>query len=182
MSVNVSARQFKEGNLAERVARALNETGLEARYLELEVTESLIMHDQEQAVSTMQQLQRMGVHLSIDDFGTGYSSLSTLKSYPISRLKIDRSLIGDLAIDEDDQAITKAVISLGHQLGLHVVAEGVESQPQADFLRSNGCDAMQGYLFSRPVPPEGVETMLAEQARSLHDRQYAATVVGHPDH
>jgi EAL domain-containing protein (putative c-di-GMP-specific phosphodiesterase class I) len=160
VSVNVSARQFKEGNLVERVARALRETGLEARYLELELTESLIMQNLQLAVATMRDLQAMGVWLSIDDFGTGYSSLSALKSFPIVRLKIDRSFVRDIPGDEDDKAITTAMISLGHKLNLKVVAEGVETDGQLAFLRDNECDEMQGYHFSRPVPVAEIENLL----------------------
>ena len=137
MSVNVSARQFKEKSLVSRVAYALQESGLEARYLELELTESLIMQDLQQAIATMRELQMMGVQLSIDDFGTGYSSLSALKSFPISRLKIDQSFVRDLSDDEDDKAIVMAVISLGHKLNLRVIAEGVETEQQLAFFRDN---------------------------------------------
>jgi EAL domain-containing protein (putative c-di-GMP-specific phosphodiesterase class I) len=107
----------------------------------------------------------MGVSLSIDDFGTGYSSLSALKSFPISRLKIDKSFVSELAANPDDQAIAMAVISLGHKLNLRVIAEGVETAEQCEFLRANDCDEMQGYLFSRPVPPEHITAMLAAGER-----------------
>ncbi len=163
MSVNVSARQFKEKSLVSRVAYALQESGLEARYLELELTESLIMQDLQQAIATMRELQVMGVQLSIDDFGTGYSSLSALKSFPISRLKIDQSFVRDLSDDEDDKAIVMAVISLGHKLNLRVIAEGVETGQQLAFLRDNDCDEMQGYHFSKPVSADEI-TALFETA------------------
>lgn len=158
--VNVSARQFREKNLISRVVNALKESGLEARYLELEVTESLIMQDFDVAVATMNGLQRLGVQISIDDFGTGYSSLSALKTFPVQRLKIDKSFINDLATDEDDQAVTSAVISLGQKLNLRVLAEGVETDEQVAFLRRNNCDEMQGHLFSKPVPAQGIEKLL----------------------
>jgi diguanylate cyclase (GGDEF)-like protein len=160
MSVNVSARQFREGNLVERVSHALAESGLEASCLELELTESLIMQDVGRAIATMSELQAMGVHLSIDDFGTGYSSLSALKSFPISRLKIDRSFVQDLPDSEDDKVIATAVISLGHKLNLRVIAEGVETEAQLAFLRENECDEMQGFCFSRPVGAEEVARLL----------------------
>ncbi|RZA32822.1 MAG: EAL domain-containing protein, partial [Lysobacteraceae bacterium] len=161
ISVNVSARQFEEKRLVERIAGALRDSGLPPEALEVEVTESSIMRDLARAVDKMRELKSMGVSLSIDDFGTGYSSLSALKSFPISRLKIDKSFVSDLADSPDDQAIAMAVISLGHKLNLRVIAEGVETEQQRDFLRANDCDEMQGYLFSRPVPPERIAQLLA---------------------
>ncbi len=163
VSVNLSARQFKEANLVGRVAQALKDSGLEARYLGMELTESLIMQDLQQALLKMRELKAMGVQLSIDDFGTGYSSLSALKSFPIGRLKIDKSFVRDLPDDEDDRAIATAVISLGHKLNLRVVAEGVETEAQRAFLHANGCDEMQGYLFSRPVPAAEIARLFAAQ-------------------
>ena len=161
MSVNVSARQFEDKRLVERVADALRASGLPPAGLELEVTESLIMRDLGRSVGKMRELKAMGVSLSIDDFGTGYSSLSALKSFPISRLKIDKSFVADLADSADDQAIALAVISLGHKLNLRVIAEGVETEQQRDFLRANDCDEMQGYLFSRPLPARELARLLA---------------------
>ncbi|MCD2516100.1 EAL domain-containing protein [Massilia sp. G4R7] len=166
VSVNVSARQFEEKRLVERIAGALRDSGLAPRQLEVEVTESAIMRDLGRAVEKMREIEAMGVALSIDDFGTGYSSLSALKSFPISRLKIDKSFVADLAHCGDDQAIAMAVISLGHKLGLRVIAEGVETEEQRAFLRANDCDEMQGYLYSRPVPPERIAELLAGQAQS----------------
>ncbi|MBT2337220.1 EAL domain-containing protein [Variovorax paradoxus] len=153
VSVNVSARQFRERTLIEQVAQALEESGLDARFLELELTESLIMEDLEKALLSMKALQAMGVQLSIDDFGTGYSSLSALKRFPIARLKIDQAFVRDIPDDEEDKTIVKAVISLGHELNLKVIAEGVETEQQLEFLRTSGCDEIQGYFFSRPVSP-----------------------------
>jgi diguanylate cyclase (GGDEF)-like protein/PAS domain S-box-containing protein len=158
--VNVSARQFREKNLIGRVVGALKDSGLEAKYLELEVTESLIMQDVELAVATMKELQGLGVHLSIDDFGTGYSSLSALKHFPVARLKIDKSLIDGLPADENDRAVASAVISLGQKLNLKVIAEGVETDAQVEFLRENHCDEMQGYHFSRPIAAREIEELL----------------------
>jgi diguanylate cyclase (GGDEF)-like protein len=165
VSVNVSARQFEEKRLVERIAGALRDSGLPPCALDLEVTESLLMRDMQQAVARMRELKEMGITLSIDDFGTGYSSLSALKSFPISTLKIDKSFVRDLAISSDDQAIALAVISLGHRLHLRVIAEGVETEEQRDFLRANDCDEMQGYLFSPPVPAERITEMLQAQMR-----------------
>jgi diguanylate cyclase (GGDEF)-like protein len=165
VSVNVSARQFEEKHLVERVAGALQDSGLPPSALELEVTESLLMRDLNQAVERMGELKAMGVSLSIDDFGTGYSSLSALKSFPISTLKIDKSFVRDLAHSSDDQAIALAVISLGHRMHLRVIAEGVETEEQREFLRAHDCDEMQGYLFSPPVPAERIAEMLQAQDR-----------------
>jgi diguanylate cyclase (GGDEF)-like protein len=164
ISVNVSARQFEEKRLIERIAGALHDSGLPPQALEVEVTESAIMRDLGRSVDKMRELKAMGVSLSIDDFGTGYSSLSALKSFPISRLKIDKSFVRDLATSEGDQAIAMAVISLGHKLNLRVIAEGVETEQQRDFLRANDCDEMQGYLFSPPVPAERIAALLAGTA------------------
>ena len=181
MSVNVSPRQFEEKRLVERVAQTLQDSALPADALELEVTESLIMRDLAQSVGKMRELKAMGISLSIDDFGTGYSSLSALKSFPISSLKIDKTFVSELADNPDDQAIAMAVISLGHKLNLRVIAEGVETEQQCRFLRDNDCDEMQGYLFSRPLPPDEVAAMLrAQDARLLaaptgtEDRNVAA--------
>ena len=163
VSVNVSARQFLHKDWIDSVALALEATGLDPQYLELELTESLIMRDLESSIATMNQLQVMGVRLSIDDFGTGYSSLSALKHFPVSRLKIDKSFVRELPHDEDDKAIATAVISLAQRLNLSVIAEGVETQSQVDFLRENNCHEIQGYYFSKPVPAPAIEAMLAGQ-------------------
>jgi diguanylate cyclase (GGDEF)-like protein/PAS domain S-box-containing protein len=160
VGVNVSARQFKEKNLVTRVASALKEIGLDPKYLELEVTESVIMQDVELAVATMRELRGLGVQLSIDDFGTGYSSLSALKSFPVSRLKIDKSFIDGLLANESDGAVASAVIALGKSLNLRVIAEGVEAEAQAAFLRNINCDEMQGFLFSKPLQAQGIEELL----------------------
>ncbi|MDB5661052.1 MAG: histidine kinase [Cypionkella sp.] len=151
VSVNVSARQFKETNFVNHVTDALTKSGLEGRYLELELTESLIMQDVDRAIDTMNVLQKVGVQIAIDDFGTGYSSLTALKTFPVARLKIDKSFIRNLATDANDQAVASAVISLGQKLNMRVIAEGVETDDQIAFLRKNHCDEMQGYHFSEPV-------------------------------
>jgi diguanylate cyclase (GGDEF)-like protein/PAS domain S-box-containing protein len=164
VSVNVSARQFRENHIAAAVAEALAESGLEPKYLELELTESLVMRDVDRAIETMKELRGLGVRLSIDDFGTGYSSLSALKRFPVGRLKIDRSFIQDLPDDEDDRAVASAVISLGQKLDLRVIAEGVETEEQVAFLRENHCDELQGYHFSRPVAADAIPALLLRQA------------------
>jgi diguanylate cyclase (GGDEF)-like protein len=158
--VNVSARQFHDKGWTNRVLRALEESGLEARYLELELTESLVMRDVEQVVTTMRELQAAGVQFAIDDFGTGYSSLSALKSLPVSRLKIDQSFVRNLALDEDDRSIAAAVISLGQRLNMKVIAEGVETDAQLTFLRDSQCDEIQGYHFSRPINSDAIVDLM----------------------
>ncbi|NVM77153.1 diguanylate cyclase (GGDEF)-like protein/PAS domain S-box-containing protein [Duganella sp. SG902] len=164
VSVNVSPRQFEEHGLVERVRQALDDSGLAPEWLELEVTEGVIMRDLQQAVAKMAQVRAMGVSLSIDDFGTGYSSLSALKSFPISTLKIDKSFVRDLGRSSGDEAIASSIISLAHRLRLRVIAEGVETEQQRSFLRENGCDEMQGYLFSRPLAPAQLAALLGAPA------------------
>lgn len=151
ISVNISARQFRQPDLVDKIAATLHETGLEARYLELELTESLVMGNAGQFIEKLQALKTMGVHLSIDDFGTGYSSLVYLKRFPIDTLKIDREFIRNIATDPDDAAITSAIISLGHSMNLNVIAEGVETEAQRDYLTQHRCDQIQGYYFSKPL-------------------------------
>jgi len=153
ISVNVSAVQFRRGDLVADVKRVLEETGLEGRYLELELTESLLM-DKEVVGEALAGLRALGVKITIDDFGTGYSSLGYLKRYPIDKLKIDRSFIDDLGTDADDRAIASAITNLAKTLKLTALAEGVERQEQLDFLRVHGCDEFQGYLAGNPVPAE----------------------------
>lgn len=160
--VNVSARQISEPDWAKRVVSIVRETGLKPQYLELEITESLLMHDVKQAIATMQELQAFGINFAIDDFGTGYSSLSALKNLPVVRLKIDRSFIRDLPNDASERNIAIAVISLGQKLNMRVIAEGVETEEQLTFLRDNHCDEMQGYHFSKPVPADAVAAMLVQ--------------------
>ena len=161
--VNVSALQFKEGTLLQDVSEALRDTGLRAEHLELELTESVIMQDLQQAIATMQALAQIDIKLSIDDFGTGYSSLSALKRFPVTRLKIDRSFVDGLPDDSNDRAITSAVISMAHNLNLKVIAEGVETERQLGFLRDNGCDEVQGFLISKPVAPLELERLIAKK-------------------
>lgn len=160
ISVNVSPRQFRERNWVNRIMHALLDSGLEAQYLELEITESLIMQDADQAVNMMKQVQKLGVQIAIDDFGTGYSSLSALKNFPIARLKIDKSFIDEIPHCEKDKSVASAVIMLGQKLNMRVIAEGVENDEQIEFLRDHNCDEMQGYRFSKPVSPEAVEELL----------------------
>ncbi|HEY9849989.1 MAG TPA: EAL domain-containing protein [Leptolyngbyaceae cyanobacterium] len=151
IAVNLSGRQFQQKNLVKTIAQVLDETGLDPRYLEIEITESIAIQDVELTICVLQSLQKMGIHISIDDFGTGYSSLWSLKRFPLNTLKIDRSFVRDLISDPKDAAIIQAVIALGHGLDLKVIAEGVETPEQFSFLRSVNCDAVQGYLFSPPL-------------------------------
>ena len=164
VAVNLSARQFMQPGLLDSVRRALGESGLEACYLELELTESMMMNNAEHFITTLHALKSMGVQLSIDDFGTGYSSLSYLKRFPIDRLKIDQSFIRDIVTDTGDATITRAVIALGHSLNLKVIAEGVETAEQLAFLRANQCDEIQGYYFSRPVAADMLAGLLGQVA------------------
>src|SRR6266853_1414034 len=165
VAVNLSARQFTQKTLVSDVARTIAQSGLTPDCLELEITESLVMHNPEGAAETLHKLRAMGISLSIDDFGTGYSSLAYLKRFPLDCIKIDRSFIKDIPTEADDMAITKGVIALGHSLRLKVVAEGVETVEQRDFLRSNDCDEMQGFLFSKPLPAEEVTALLKNHSQ-----------------
>jgi EAL domain-containing protein (putative c-di-GMP-specific phosphodiesterase class I) len=154
VGVNLSARQFQHSGLIEAVASALDEAGLPARLLELEVTETAILADPEAAASILGEVAKMGISIALDDFGTGYSSLSHLRQLPIDRLKIDRSFVSRLPDDADDCAIAAAVIDMARNLGLRVIAEGVETRQQVTFLRDRGCHEVQGYLFGKPVPAQ----------------------------
>jgi diguanylate cyclase (GGDEF)-like protein len=165
VAVNISALQFQR-NLLDTVGKALHSSGLEARYLEIEITESVVMQNAADAVHTLEQLSRMGVHISIDDFGTGYSSLSYLKRFPLQTLKIDRSFIREITQDPDDAAIVSAIIALAHNLRLKVVAEGVETEQQLAFLRLLGGDEYQGYYNTKPLPAGEFERLLMERSPS----------------
>jgi EAL domain-containing protein (putative c-di-GMP-specific phosphodiesterase class I) len=163
VSVNVSVHQLRQGNLTTLVRRVLEETGLPAHLLELELTESQLLDNVESVLHTLNQLRELGVKLAIDDFGTGYSSLSYLKRLPVDYLKIDRTFVRDLTEDGEDAAITRAIIAMAHSLELKVVAEGVEEQQQLDFLKSQGCDEIQGFLISRPIEAIQFASLLREQ-------------------
>ncbi|HHD63075.1 MAG TPA: EAL domain-containing protein [Desulfobulbaceae bacterium] len=154
VAVNLSSKQFLYGNIYKMVSRALVETGLDPACLELEITESLIMEDLAQSTELLKELKQLGIRVSIDDFGTGYSSLSYLKHFPVDQLKIDQSFIHDIADKSGDEAITLAIITMAHGLGLGVIAEGVENQAQLAILRGQECDEIQGYFFSRPLSME----------------------------
>ncbi len=166
LAVNISARQFQEKDLVATIAAAVDESGIAADLLELELTESVIMRDAPEAARRLKELTALGLRLAIDDFGTGYSSLGYLKAFPISTLKIDRSFVRDVDRDPNSAALAQAIIALASSLKLKVVAEGVETREQQDLLRACGCQEMQGYLFSRPLPPEELLALL-EQGRRL---------------
>ncbi|MDP2430685.1 MAG: PAS domain S-box protein [Pseudomonadota bacterium] len=160
MAVNLSGRQFQAADMAELVRAVLLDTGLPARLLELELTESVIMEQADQAIATLDALKSLGVRLTIDDFGTGYSSLAYLKRFPIDKLKIDRSFVDGLADDPNDREIAATIIAMARSLNLEVLAEGVETEQQLAFLRLYGCDQYQGYLFSKPIPADEFERWL----------------------
>jgi diguanylate cyclase (GGDEF)-like protein len=163
VAVNLSARQFTDGNLQEHILEALRLAQLPGELLELELTESMVMRQPEQAARWLSSLKQTGVRLSIDDFGTGYSSLAYLNRFPIDVVKIDRSFIRDVPDSRSDAQITSAVIALGHSLGLTVIAEGAETQEQIDFLRNEGCDEVQGYFYSRPIPADDIRAFLGRR-------------------
>jgi EAL domain-containing protein (putative c-di-GMP-specific phosphodiesterase class I) len=163
IAVNVSPHHFESEAFAGFVSQTLWDTGLEPQHLELEITENVLMQNQERVVSILRELKDIGVSISLDDFGTGYSSLSYLKKFPVDAVKIDRSFVRDIGVDVDDAAITDAIVSMAKALRLRVVAEGVETTGQRDFLRARGCDEMQGYLFSPPVDAATVEVLLEVQ-------------------
>ncbi len=164
IAVNISGRQFSQRELPEIIETVLKETGFPAKYLELELTESLLMDNIEHAVEMMYKLKDMGIRLVIDDFGTGYSSLSYLKQFPVDKLKIDRSFISELVNTDNDAAITRAIINLGHSLNLEVLAEGVETELQKDFIIQHGCDYAQGYYFQRPDKAEALKELLKKHS------------------
>lgn len=164
MAVNLSAVQFRHADIVNTVISILEQVGLPPEYLELELTESMSMHDPNIAIMTMNQLHEHGIRMSIDDFGTGYSSLSYLKQFKIYKLKIDQSFVRDIQNDADDKAIVSAIINMAHSLGFHTIAEGVESADQLEFLREQGCDEVQGYYYSKPLTPEDFQTFLESRA------------------
>jgi EAL domain-containing protein (putative c-di-GMP-specific phosphodiesterase class I) len=169
IAVNISARHFQQKNFLDRLVDILGETRLDPTCLELELTETSIMESTEAAVKLLTQIRKLGVKVSIDDFGTGYSSLSYLKSLPIDTVKLDRSFVKGATTDPDDAALVMAIITLAHNLKLKVIAEGVETEEQVVFLRLLRCDEAQGFLYSKPLPPEAFESsVLLDPKRKLH--------------
>jgi EAL domain-containing protein (putative c-di-GMP-specific phosphodiesterase class I) len=167
MAVNVSAKQFHDGHLMQLVNDTLKDNGVDAKYLTLELTESLLMENPDHTVEILNQLRTLGLKLSMDDFGTGYSSLSYLKHLPLHELKIDSSFLSGIISKSEDHALISAMIYLAHEFGLKAVAEGVEDQKQLDLLNSLNCDEYQGYFFSRPVPVEDLTPMLTRSRSDL---------------
>lgn len=165
VAVNVSGRQMhKPQEFLDHVSATLARAGLPGTRLEIELTESVVMQYPAQMIDVLHRLRRMGVRIALDDFGTGHSSLSYLKRFPVDMLKIDGSFVRDLAIDGDDAAIARAIVSMGHALGLRVVAEGVEDEAQLNLLRQMGCDEAQGFLFSPPLPAHEMEACMRRSA------------------
>ncbi len=164
MSVNLSGKQLTQTDLIQLIQNTLNETGLNANCLRLEITESVVMENAELATNTLQQLRQLGVHLSIDDFGTGYSSLSYLHRFPVNTLKIDRSFIGRMASGDENSEIVKTICTLANNLGMEVVAEGVETREQMELLRKLKCEYGQGYLFSKPVDAVRATVMVVKDS------------------
>ena len=162
IAVNVSAQQFRHASFVSQVQLLLTQTGAEPSRLKLELTESMLAEDIESLIDKMSTLRAMGVQFSLDDFGTGYSSLSYLKRLPLDQLKIDQSFVRDIMDDPNDASIVKAILTLGQSLGLTVVAEGVETAEQRDFLSQHRCQKFQGYFFSRPLESDTLETFLGE--------------------
>ncbi len=164
VAVNISPRQFRQAGLKRTVEGILDETGLAPRFLELEITESMVMNNPEEAIRTMRELTSMGVSLAIDDFGSGYSSLGYLKRFPISKLKIDQTFVREIPFNPTDAAIAASVIALANSMNLQVVAEGIETREQWEFLREKGCDQGQGFYISRPFPAENFSSIASASA------------------
>jgi EAL domain-containing protein (putative c-di-GMP-specific phosphodiesterase class I) len=175
LSVNFSARQFQQPTFIADVGQILKETNLDPRWLELELTESSIMKDPDAAIEKLHELKLMGIKVAIDDFGTGYSSLNYLKRFPIDTLKIDKSFVADVCKDPHDTAIVRAIIHLGHALDVTVIAEGVETKEQLQYLSALECDAVQGFLFSKALSVKAFEELLIEQ-RQVSSATVSATV------
>jgi EAL domain-containing protein (putative c-di-GMP-specific phosphodiesterase class I) len=163
VSVNLTSHQFQEKNFVASMARILENSGVKSRNLSLEITESTLMENTEMTAITLHELARLGLDFTIDDFGTGYSSLSYLTQFPIGTIKIDRSFIKEINTDHSKAAIVKAVISLAHSLEMNIIAEGVETEEQMAYLQKQGCNDMQGYLYSPPVPAEEMTKFLANE-------------------
>ncbi len=168
VAINLSARQFRDKGLINNIARILDETGVAAHYITLEITESMLIDNIEKVVETLNQLNAMGIRISIDDFGTGYSSLSYLKRFPIHTLKIDRTFVRDIVTDKNDHTIVATIIAMAHSLGMDVIAEGIETEEQLDLLIAQQCDHYQGYYFSKPVAALEIEPILANSLPKKH--------------
>jgi diguanylate cyclase (GGDEF)-like protein len=167
VSVNLSGEQFNQPGLRDRLGSILAETAIDPSWLEIELTESVVVRDPESAIATLQELEALGIELCLDDFGTGYSSLSYLRQFPFDTLKIDRCFVSDLHVDTKNAAIVTAIVQLARSLNLRIVAEGIETAQQEEFLRQQGCDVMQGYRYSRPIPAEAIEQMAQRQGEGI---------------
>lgn len=167
VAVNLSAIQFQQADLVQTVSRVLQETGLSPEYLELEITENIAVHNEEAVIAILDELRAIGIQIAIDDFGTGYSSLSYLKRFPIDKLKIDQSFVRDCKEGTHDDGIVRAIIGVGHNLNLKVIAEGVETQQQADFLQRNGCDEVQGYFFGMPMAADDLTVLMSRTVNRI---------------
>jgi EAL domain-containing protein (putative c-di-GMP-specific phosphodiesterase class I) len=165
VAINLSAQQFADSRLLEDLDSVLRETGCDPQSLEFEITESVVMTSPDKALLLLKQIKEHGITIAIDDFGTGHSSLAYLKLFPVDSVKIDHTFIHEIAANPNDLAITKAIIALGHSMGLKVVAEGVESAAQLEILRRSRCDEFQGFLFSRPVPSAEFELIVDAQSK-----------------
>jgi EAL domain-containing protein (putative c-di-GMP-specific phosphodiesterase class I) len=165
VAINLSARQFQQPGLDAAIARLIEETGVDPRLIDLEITETLLMRDAEQAARVLKTLKSYGLRIAVDDFGTGYSSLAYLKRFPLDALKIDRAFVRDVTTDADDAAIAIAIIGLAHSLKLKVIAEGVETQAQLRFLREHGCDEIQGWVFAEALPAADCARLVLENRR-----------------
>jgi EAL domain-containing protein (putative c-di-GMP-specific phosphodiesterase class I) len=163
MAVNLSPRQFLDPDLLTDIDDVLAATGMPSRLLQLEVTESMVMQNVDRGIRVLDAIQSRGVRLAIDDFGTGYSSMSLMKQFPIDTIKIDRSFVRELEVNDEDRAIANAIICMGKALGLTVVAEGVETEGQDEFLSKSLCDELQGYLFSKPVPADAINRLFIDR-------------------
>jgi EAL domain-containing protein (putative c-di-GMP-specific phosphodiesterase class I) len=162
LALNLSMKQLHKEDCVKALKGVIHDAGCNPEWLELEVTEAQVMEDAESVNSTLRVIRDMGVSLAIDDFGTGYSSLSYLKKLPINKLKIDKSFVQDIPGDDEDVAIIKTIIDLSNHMDLSLIAEGVETEEQREFLLSNGCDVIQGYYYHRPMPADDIETLLRE--------------------
>ena len=168
IAINISPRQFRDPNLTTTIRRCIRETDMNPEHIELEITETMLMQDAAAAEETVRNLSDLGVRLAIDDFGTGYSSLSILKRFPINTVKVDKSFVMDIPDNPDDVAITRAVIAMAHELKMEVVAEGVETREQLQFLADLDCEYAQGYLFSRPVPFAEIQKLVVNNVRLMY--------------
>ncbi|WP_161492161.1 EAL domain-containing protein [Sulfurospirillum diekertiae] len=165
MAINVSSRQFRQPNYVSEVEEVLKKSGVNPALLKFELTESLVLEDSVGSIEKMYELKKLGVTFSMDDFGTGYSSLSYLTQLPLSQLKIDKSFIDNIPGEKNNEMVTRTIIAMGEGMEINVIAEGVETQVQKEFLLANGCQFFQGYLFSRPLPDEELEAFLDENGK-----------------